>query len=86
MILNHGNTGLKQKRRKPVDVEARMIARLPKEIRHWLLYDAVSSFHVSNIAKIVKNRGAKDAMEFIKKKQAELTAKAYGFDHPQAYC
>ena len=70
--------------RMPWDKEARIMSRLPKAIRAWLLYDAPADIAVASIAAHVRKVGAAQALEDIKRRARAYIVETYGEDHPQA--
>ena len=66
------------------DTERRILRRLPKKIRNFVLYDAIGDMSLRNVEKHIKMHGAEDLWRIIVEFSRNATIEAYGKDHPQA--
>lgn len=66
------------------DREVRLVQRLPKAIREFVLYDCPFDVAVPSIIKSIKLRGKDETLRIMRAKVAQDTAAIYGPNHPQA--
>ena len=64
------------------DMERRIIARFPKAIREFVLYECPFDIAVKSVAKSIKLRGKDETLRLMREKIALDTAVMYGPDHP----
>jgi hypothetical protein len=64
------------------DWQDRAMRRLPKDVRHFVLYDVIADISLISILRHVKKVGAAQALADMKAKQAQLARLAYGDDYP----
>jgi hypothetical protein len=56
--------------------------RLPKSVRHFVLYEAIADISLISILRRVKKVGAAQTLLDLKASQARLAQMAYGEDYP----
>lgn len=66
------------------DASYRAFDRLPKKIKHFVMYDALVDYHPHAIAEAVKVYGARQILEVLRNQDRKETIAMWGEYHPQA--